>query len=39
MSQTFVGGDDPGCYQGDPQVQKETNELQTQWLKEYPQNN
>lgn len=30
MQQTFVDGDDPGSYQGNPEVQRETD----QWDKE-----
>lgn len=34
MSETFADGSDPGTYEGDPEVQHETDELQEQWLKE-----
>lgn len=39
MRQTFEGGEDPGTYMGDPQVQYETNQLQSQWLREHGQLN
>lgn len=35
MQQTFVNGDDPGSYQGNPEVQRETGQLQDQWAKEH----
>lgn len=35
MKQTFADGSDPGTYQGDPQVQYETAQLQDQWNKEH----
>ncbi len=34
MSETFADGSDPGTYEGNPEVQHETDELQEQWLKE-----
>ena len=37
MSETFAGGEDPGTYEGNPEVQKETDELQKEWLKAHPQ--
>lgn len=39
MQQTFADGDDPGSYQGNPEVQRETDQLQDQWLKEHGLNN
>ena len=37
MSETFTDGKDPGTYEGDPEVQKETDEMQDAWLKAHPQ--
>lgn len=39
MQQTFADGDDPGSYQGNPEVQRETDQLQDQWAKEHGLNN
>ncbi|OAQ06370.1 hypothetical protein A3O17_01020 [Ligilactobacillus aviarius] len=35
MKQTFADGDDPGTYQGNPEVQRETAQMQNQWNKEH----
>ena len=35
MKQTFADGDDPGTYQGNPEVQRETAQMQEQWNKEH----
>ena len=35
MKQTFADGDDPGTYQGNPEVQHETAQMQEQWNKEH----
>ena len=35
MKQTFADGDDPGSYQGNPEVQRETAQMQEQWNKQH----
>lgn len=35
MKQTFADGDDPGSYQGNPEVQHETAQMQEQWNKQH----
>lgn len=39
MSETFADGSDPGTYEGDPEVQRETDQMQDQWCKEHNLNN